>query len=200
MARDEAPPFARGETFYNGTTKDSVFSDPLNYLGREYVFEPNAQDSVQGYPTAQDTSGRAIRVRVAQNNSGAALLPKRIARFKKASPFKTLVDGYVFQASDIVAGVIDEFLPAAGVADGDLFYLVVSGPTICKSETSGTVALAIGDKLYAAAGTSVLHATAGAVAEFTTPLLVELLQHVGTADAAVTSNSADVAIVANIIV
>jgi hypothetical protein len=43
MARDEAPPFARGETYFNGTTKDPVFSDPLNYLGKEYVFEPNAQ-------------------------------------------------------------------------------------------------------------------------------------------------------------
>ena len=200
MARDEAPPFARGETFYNGVTKESIFTDPLNYLGKEYVFEVNSQDSTQGYPTSNDTSGRLIRVRVVQNVSGQALLPKRVARYKKTAPVKTQVDGYVFQVSDLVAGVIDEFLPAAGVANGDLFYLVVEGPTIAKSAVAGSVAFAIGDKLYALAGTSTLNADAGAVAEYTTPLLAELLQNVGVVDAAVTTNAADVAITAKILV
>lgn len=198
MARDEAPPWARGETFFNGVAKDPVFSDPLNYLGKEFVFEPNAQDSTQGYPTANDTSGRLIRVRVVQNKSGQALLPKRLARYKDASPIKTVCDGYYFQASDLVAGIIDEFLPPAGVSDGDLFYLVVEGPTIARSPTAGTVAFAIGDRLTAKTGTSTLNADAGAVVEFTTPTLPEYIAYVGVVDGAVVTNSADVPIVAAI--
>ena len=60
MARDEAPPWARGETFYNGSPVGT--SPPINYRGREYLFEVNAPD---GY-TQNDTSGRQPRVKVAQ--------------------------------------------------------------------------------------------------------------------------------------
>lgn len=198
MARDESPPWARGETFYNGSTKDPVFTDPLNYLGREYVFSVNAQDSQQSAPVANDSSGRLVRVRVAQNTSTIPLLPKRLARFAASSPVKTTVDGYYFQRADLLAGVVDEFLPVAGVAIGDLFYLVVQGPTVVKSPTAGGVAFAIGDRLAAATGTSQTNADAGAVAEFTTPTVPELIANVGVADQVVTTNAADVAIVADI--
>lgn len=162
MSRDECPPFARGQTFYNGTTKDPVFSDPLNYLGKEYVFEPNAQMAVQ-QSAAFDSSGRAVRVRVVMNKSGVNLKPSRIARYKVLDPFETQVDGYTSALADRPAGVIDEFLPPAGVPDGDLFYLVVDGPTTITQLSASAATLAIGDRLVPGVGTSATNDDAGRV-------------------------------------
>src|SRR4051794_5355755 len=116
MARDEAAPFARGETYYNGGTIDQSDLGGANLEGKEYVFEVNAPDD----PTKSDPSGRPVRVRVVRNKSGQNLKPARIAVFKAADPYETQVDGYAFAVSDRPAGVIDEFLPSAGVPDGDL--------------------------------------------------------------------------------
>lgn len=198
MARDETPPFARGETFYNGVAKESIYLDPLNYLGKEYVFEVNQQQ--QSYPGTTDTSGRLIRVRVAQNSSSIPLLPKRIARYDLTPgiPLGTKVDGYTFQVSDFPAGVIDEFLPPAGVAVGDFFYLVVEGPTVVKSAPSGTIALVPGDKVQIKPGTSATNADAGFVVELgVSPTLADEFNRIGRADATVATTSTDTAAVVN---
>jgi hypothetical protein len=189
MARDEAPPWSRGETFYNGTVKDPVFTDPLNYCGREYVFEVNAQDVDTGYPATQDNSGRPIRVKVAQNTSGQNLLPGRIARFAKVAPLECSVDGYAWEATDDIAGVIDEFLPAAGVPTGDFFYLIVDGPTMVTTAHTGSIAIAIGDRLEVSdTGSAQTDVNAGRVASFAgTPAVGDELQLVGRAEGAVTT-------------
>lgn len=151
MARDDAPPFARGETFYNsGASATISTTDPLglggvNLEGKEYTFEVNAQDQGNGYPTGQDPSGRPIRVKVVRNSSGIALKPGRIARWlaatTSASPFECQVDGYAHLEADNIAGIIDEYLPAAGVANNDLFYVVFDGPTsvVTGATTAPTV-------------------------------------------------------------
>jgi hypothetical protein len=166
MARDEAPPFGRGETYYNGTPKDPVFADPLHLLGKEYVFEVNSEGINQdASPNPYDPSGRAVRVRVAQNKSGVNLKPARLARFKLEDPYGTTVDGYTTGIADRPAGVVDEFLPPAGVADGDLFYLVVDGPSKVTQASASAAVLAIGDVLVPATGTSNTNDDAGRVAK-----------------------------------
>jgi hypothetical protein len=165
MSRDEQPPFQRGDTFYNGGVKESIFSDPLNYLGKEYVFEVNAQDSQTAYPTNQDSSGRLVRVRVVMNKSGVNLKPARIARYKALDPFETQVDGYTASVNDRPAGIIDEFLPPAGVPDGDLFYLVVEGPSLATQLSASSSVLVIGDRLVPGTGTSATNDDAGRVAK-----------------------------------
>jgi hypothetical protein len=155
MARDDAPPFARGETFYNGGLIDP--SDPLglgglNYEGKEFVFEVNAQDQGTGYPAGQDPTGRPIRVRVVRNVSGGALKGGRIAHYKAEDPYECHVDGYCFALGDRPAGVIDEFLPPAGVPNNDLFYVVIDGPTLVQNTHTSPTTFAIGDKIVPTAG------------------------------------------------
>lgn len=153
MARDECPPFARGETYYNGGTIDTTNLGGPNLEGREYTFEVNAPDD----PAGTDTSGRQVRVKVVRNVSGVNLKGARLAHFSAAStaPYETQVDGYTILPGDRPAGVIDEFLPPAGVPNNDLFYLVISGPTSVTNTTTATT-FAIGDRL--------VPATAGATA------------------------------------
>jgi hypothetical protein len=159
MARDEAPPFARGETYYNNgatgvipvTDSFGVAYGGINLEGREYTFEVNAQDQGTGYPAGQDPTGRPIRVKVVRNISGVPLLPGRVARFEAAStstsPFECHVDGYAYQATDVVAGIVDEFLPAAGVAPNDLFYVVFDGPTQVLTGATTVAAISPGSPL-----------------------------------------------------
>jgi hypothetical protein len=200
MARDDAPPFERGSSFYAGGAKEAIFSDPLHYLGKEYVFEPNSEQSSQtGTP---DSSGRRVRVKVVQNKSGVALKPGRIAHYKAVDPYETQLDGYTFAVGDRPAGVIDEFLPAAGVADGDLFYIVIDGPTKFTQLSASSSVLAIGDRVVPGTGTSATNDDAGRVvlqdlSGATTALGANLQNVVGFA--AVANNSVENAKIAGIV-
>jgi hypothetical protein len=62
--------------------------------------------------------------------SGIALLPKRIVVWQTGQRFKR-VAGYCATTAEECAGVVDEWLPAAGVRNGDLFWLVCRGPSLC---------------------------------------------------------------------
>lgn len=148
MARDEAAPFARGETYYNGGTIDSSNLGGSNLEGKEFVFEVNAPDD----PSGADPSGRPVRVRVVRNVSGQALKGGRISVYKAADPYECQVDGYAFAVGDRPAGVIDEFLPPAGVPNNDLFYIVVDGPTQVTQPHTSNSSFAIGDVLVPTAG------------------------------------------------
>lgn len=148
MARDEAAPFARGETYYNGGPIDANDLGGPNLEGKEYVFEVNAPDD----PSGADPSGRLVRVRVVRNVSGVNLKPARIAVFKAADPYECQVDGYAFAVGDRPAGVIDEFLPTAGVPNNDLFYIVVEGPTKVTQPHTSNTSLTIGARIVPTAG------------------------------------------------
>ena len=170
MGRTDAPPFARGETYYNGGTIDP--NDPLgiggvNLEGKEFVFEPNSQDQASGYPASSDPNGRPIRVKVVRNRSGINLKGGLIAHWDSGGtytygtntvgPFnlETGVDGYTYQLADRPAGIIDEYLPPAGVVPWDLFYLVIDGPTKVTNQHAVPIVATPGLRLVpAATGTS----------------------------------------------
>lgn len=187
MARDDAPPFARGETYYNGGPIDSTNLGGTNLEGKEFTMEVNDQDD----PLGSDPSGRPIRVKVVRNRSGQNLKGARVAHFSAAStaPYETGVDGYTFAEGDRPAGIIDEFLPPAGVVANDLFYLVTEGPSkVTNTSTPGT--FAIGQRIVPAiAGATVGDDLAGRVAPqvltgATQLLADEVLNIVGFAGAA----------------
>lgn len=105
-------------------------------------------------------SNRPVECIAVKNTSGSALLPGAVAKFKDADIIGS-VDGLA-TTSTALMGVVDEYLPAAGVADGEVFWLVVRGPsTVTKTSTSVSAGASYG-----------LSATAGsAAAQSTNPLL-----------------------------
>lgn len=150
MARDEAPPFGRGETFFNGGTTDSTSGQ--QHEGKVWEFEDI--DYTPGTVGAKPArTNRSVKCMVVRNASGGALLPKRVAKMQTSnSPvhaFTGQVQGY--------AGVgdfgfpIDEFLPAAGVPANDLFWVVVEGPAKVTTAASGTTTIPVGAFAIAAA-------------------------------------------------
>jgi hypothetical protein len=189
MARDESLPFNRGETFYNGNIPDLTNgAGGINLEGKEYVAEIAPASRYSG--AVADPSGRTVRVKVVRNRSAINLLPRRIARYAIGTPnagfnFGTGVDGYVFQTTDPIAGVVDELLPAAGVPPGDLFYVVTDGPTEVISATTGTISIAAGAQIAATTGTSAVSADAGfAIAlNVSSTTVLQLQYKIGRAEA-----------------
>jgi hypothetical protein len=127
-------PFERGLTAAAGLA--SVAStDFENIVGREYKVEDidPASTTVTGLKAR---SGRHVTLLAVRNVSGFALLPKRTVKFKAGS-YGREVDGYVTATAEKRAGVVDEFLPAAGVANNDVFFIVVEGPTLVLTDLAG---------------------------------------------------------------
>lgn len=168
MARDEAPPFDRGQTYYQGGTIDSNDLGGVNLEGQEWEFEDldyssaGANAGSPGVP-AYRNPGRKVRVRCVRNVSGIALLPGRLVSYQlSAGQFGNRVDGYTTTTAAPFAGVVDDFLPAAGVPNNDVFFIVIHGPALVLDPLAALAAvLAIGDQVVAITAATSGSTTAG---------------------------------------
>lgn len=151
-----SPPFPRGQLgtgYSDPSTIDQTAETQLE--GMEWVFPDLDYSVTLGAPAAR--SNRQVRCRVVRNKSGGALLPK-----KAVKPNDAATDGYSWgnqtngyaALGDPILGVVDEFLPAAGAADGDLFWVVTNGPATCISDSAGDTNIAIGKKVVPGGGTA----------------------------------------------
>lgn len=156
MFKTDQLPFERGQTASTGLAAvDATILDNLE--GREYVVEdvnPNTGD----YRT-----GRLVRLRLVRNKAPFALLPKRAVKFSLvAGKYGNQVIGYNTALAEHVV-LVDEYLPATGVAVDDLFYVVIEGPGLALTalEADATNVITVGLKLVVAAGATSGATTAG---------------------------------------
>src|SRR6185436_11021948 len=154
MAKQEEAPFARGTT-YNDTdgTIDLNNLGGINLEGKEYIFEDQDPRSAAG--VAATRTGRPVKCRIVRNLSGTTL-------FGKYCALLGVTAGKVTQyASGLVATAatrgfpIDEYLPPAGVRNGDLFYVVVQGPAIMRTSMAGDITNSIALNAHLVAQTAV---------------------------------------------
>jgi hypothetical protein len=141
------PWFGRGATLFSGPAKYAGMGgtlasvDPTNgtaVTGSQKVFTDTDPRTNSGGVLLSNRPVTCIAVR---NTSGAALLPGAVVKFK-ASAILDEVDGAAATATGLI-GVVDEYLPAAGVANNDIFWLVVSGPTAITTSASLVAGAAI---------------------------------------------------------
>ena len=143
------PPFALGQTLGVSST-----SDGTGWVG-----------AVKEFTDINPTTGviRSNRRKVCvavRNTSGAALLPKKLVTFSGIDS----ADGQNTVAGNEFVGVVDEFLPAAGVAANDVFWVTIEGPTEVVADAAVTAGNAVACDTAATAGA----ATAGRVVATTT--------------------------------
>ena len=193
MARNENPPFGPGETFYNvfANLTQANTNDGIQYEGREWVFEDiNPQTKV-------NRTQQYVRRRIVRNISGGALLPGRLVQFSNApnanGVYGGQVDGYAFTTAQR-AYPVDEFLPAAGVQNNDLFWIVVDGPaSILTDLASLNPNIAVGDKVIAQTAATSGATTAGRIIDINantgsaTAIAQDALGYIGTAMSAATT-------------
>jgi hypothetical protein len=161
---------ARGKTYLSGPnrTPDSTATQSKGIEGIVNVFK-DVDYSITG-GVNQLRSVNDVTAILVRNASGVALLPKRLVTWKSANRGKQ-VDGYARLDWQDVAGVVDEWLPAAGVAANDYFWLVVKGPTLCTTAAAGSAlnVISVDDNLVSLTAAASTHSTtAGRVQSFVT--------------------------------
>lgn len=163
------PPFERGRTYFNGETISTPptgeFLGGFNYEGQEFEWE-DSQLPNGGYGT-----GLKVKCRVVRNSTGAAVLPGQMVSLNATS--RVIDSGTVLpgtNADSIIRTTAahgypaDEFLPTAGVPNGDLFYVVVSGPTLLKtSQATNGATLAVDQKVVSGTMAGTTSVDAGAI-------------------------------------
>jgi len=148
------PPFSLGQTL--GVTNAT---DGANWVG-----------AVKNFPDVDPSTGRIRSNRVktcvaVRNLSTIALAPKRVVSFDTGTAGLagfTQTKGYTTATNEERVGVVDEHLPATGVAVNDVFWVTVEGPTEVAVALSGAD-LAVGDRLAAITAAASTGTTAGRV-------------------------------------
>lgn len=147
----DAPPFPRGETLVGLSDPSTVDTTGLAQLeGMEWVFPDLSWNTSAGNEVSPARSNRPVRCRVVRNVSGGALLPKRAV---KPNTGDATGVSYGNQAlahaalGDPILGVVDEFLPAAGVPANYMFWCVIDGPSTMTTDATGTTTIASGKEV-----------------------------------------------------
>jgi hypothetical protein len=158
----DAPPFPRGTTFEQYADDQNLDTTAgASYEGQEYIFEDKdvKNASPGGGGVIPDRTGNWCICRIVRNKSGGALLPALCAKMNHAGATPAAVVGQVSGYATTVGekgGVVDEHLPAAGVADNYLFWLVMEGMTQYMTAAAGTTTIAIGGGIIPSTGGKVV--------------------------------------------
>lgn len=149
---------SRGKTYLTGPnrTADSTatVSKAIEGIIKTFKDLDYTASSSNTSGVATPRSGGEVTCILVRNSSGVALLPKRLVTWKVGQRGKQ-VDGYAdFCPDRAIAGVVDEFLPATGVAANDYFWLTVKGPSLVLTSTTadGTNVIEVDDWLVNSTG------------------------------------------------
>lgn len=127
---------ARGSTFYgpNATIDTDNYGTSVDMEGLKQSFPDTIAPSA-GNKERIRSGDRCLAILV-RNTSGSTLLPGQAVSW--ASGYRgRRVDGLVRTTAAPVAGIVDDHLAAAGVRNGDMFWLIVGGPCLCKTSLAG---------------------------------------------------------------
>jgi hypothetical protein len=194
----------RGKTFLTGPNRTAPTSPAgdKDLEGIKKAFR-DIDFSTRGMKTLR-TGGEVI-CQLVRNDSGIALLPKRVAVWKAGYRGRR-VSGYVTTDYAMAAGVVDEWLPSAGVADDDLFWLTVKGPSRVLNDIAAATTAHIDEGAYIVALTAATSqaTTAGRVQAFVatsnaTNAVSEALNRIGVAMSTRTSANTNSDVLADIL-
>lgn len=169
MARNENPPFGRGETFYNGATIVSADLGGLNLEGMIWVFEDLQYNSVGQVGAKPARTNREVHCMCVRNVGTVNILPKQCVNLQTAGTDGRFYEGRVDGKSFVTAQrtyPADEWLPAAGVPPNDLFWIVIEGPATVQTPLDGGAdnVFNVGTVVVALTGATSGATTAGRVA------------------------------------
>ncbi len=152
-------PCPRGTVFYDDSRTVPAVAGDMNRL--EGL--PVCYEDISYVDKATKVSGREVKAILVKNVSGIALLPGTLVKWKTGYVGRQ-VDGYTKETGDKVAGIVDDWLPAAGAADDQVFNLIIGGPVRVRTNYLGdaTTPIAVDDLIHSNTGSSTLVATDGA--------------------------------------
>jgi len=195
--RTDKPPFELGETLSGKDDNDNLINS--HWLGQKFLFPPKPDDSnITG--NFKRRTGRGIVAMPVRNISGATLYGKRLCLLDAATAGLTnatggifTTKGYATETGQANVAVIDEFIATSGVADDDIFWAILEGPVLVKTQATPGAAtnISAGDKMIGGTGAASSQSTgttntAGGVGTTSAPLVTQLI---GTALSAMATAS-----------
>jgi hypothetical protein len=206
MARQENPPFGRGETYYGvnpPSTGQPSLNDALQEEGAEWYFNDIVWTNPPGVVGARAArTNRLNRCRVVRNVSGTTLLPKRLVNLQLNGTdgryYEGRVDGYSAAPAQR-AYPLDEFLGATtGLPNLDLGWITIEGPAMVQTDLAAIASINVGDIVVAnnaggATASGTTSTTGGRVTNqsltgATAPLANQIMNFVGRALSALTTS------------
>tara|TARA_R110000824_G_scaffold276311_2_gene464840 strand:+ start:3619 stop:4182 length:564 start_codon:yes stop_codon:yes gene_type:complete len=143
---DSVADFSLGDTI-TGTNDNSVLINSA-LEGREYTF-PVTADVAAAAGMSNRAVGRRVVARIVRNTSGAVLAAGEIVTMDFTTGHAGLGSATTKSAADDrCCLVVDPALGSSTVADDDLFYAIVKGPTKVKQPASAAT-LVGGDVIVA---------------------------------------------------
>lgn len=164
----------RGKTYLGGgnRTIDTTQTTSKAIMGIKKIFKDLDYSNTSPSNTSSKAprSGGECMAILVRNSSGIALLPGRVCVWKAGAIGKevdgyTCADGLIATTAAIPAGVVDEWLPSGGVADKDLFWLVVKGPSNIKKSLDANT-LTQGEAVVVITAVTSQATTAGRIKSF----------------------------------
>lgn len=133
MSRSNKIPFPRGRAAFHGDTKTLV-DEPtaLAHLEGQIVY---LTDTAVATPEVR-RSNTDVVAKVVRNDSGGVLYAGEACKWSTGYFGTRVVESSA--AFNAVCGFVDDHIPAGGVQDNDLFYLIVDGPCTVATKASGT--------------------------------------------------------------
>lgn len=155
--KDTVIDFPLGESYPGTNASGTLINSALE--GRTYEFAVT-EEVAEAMNMSKRTVGRRVTARIFRNIVGAPLLPGTIVTIDQTAGIEgTGQASALAGVGEHVAYVVDPALPAAGVADDDLFLGIVRGPTTVKLVAAGVNITGGGPAKAAASGL----ATAGVI-------------------------------------
>jgi hypothetical protein len=200
---DQAPSFSRGTTFYAGQTPPTVASgnQVSGVEGMIFTFPEGDPSNKTVRPSGGQVTYLAVR-----NSSLITLAPKRLVTWESGQEGKA-VDGYCRDSPEPIAGVVDDYFPAAGgIPTQDIGLIAVKGRhlvTGASESTSGALVINVGTYLVGqtavtSGAVSAGRARAIVVGGATTALAGNILNVIGRALTARTASNTESDILCNL--
>lgn len=151
MSRDNEMMLERGSTWYAGRTIDTANYEGIDREGETKIFEDLVWTGSTGSKSSR-TNARQVTCRLMRNVSGVTLYAKQLVQVDPTNPNRITGRSTVLFQQDVYP--IDEFLPASGVPNGDMCWVVISGPAKVLTPMTGAefnaASIAAGDPIGAA--------------------------------------------------
>ena len=136
--KEIVPDFQLGQTVPGTNSAGELINEAL--IGRTHEF-PITEEVAAALNMDVRTVGRTIKARAMRNTSGGALLPGKVGVTTTADGIAglgRLTGGGTLNARQ--AYTIDPGIPAAGVADDDICYVIIEGPVLVNFAAATTIA------------------------------------------------------------
>lgn len=124
----------RGKTLYGSTDAiPSTYDQSIGFEGVKKTFRD--VDFAATTSPKPMLSGLDVDCVLVRNASASALTPGLLVKYTTGYHGRRVA--ITSSANEACAGIVDPSLPAAGVRVGDLFWMIVKGPTLVSKTTGG---------------------------------------------------------------